>query len=149
MELIHGLVLRDVMIILFYQNIGNELHYCIYKHPHVSPYPNVSELIRIKVNGNMLNKRKELIQFLAHELHNDLLLPVSKGGFSGARDEEGRELIGNTILRKYTPNHIKQTININNIKCGCEACIIAMFVGSMVNLVTDKETENKHHGLKE
>ena len=90
MELIHGLVLRDVIIILFYQNIGNELHYCIKKHPHVIPYPNVSDLIHIKVNGNMLNKKKDLLQFSVHELHNDLLLPVSKGGFSGARGKEGR-----------------------------------------------------------
>ena len=85
------MVLRDVIKILFYKNIVNELHYCIYKHPHVSPYPNVSELIRIKVNGNMLNKKKDLIQFSVHELHNDLILPVSKGGFYGARGEEGRE----------------------------------------------------------
>ena len=97
----------------------------------------------------MLNKKKDLLQFSVHELHNDLLLPVSKGGFSGARGKEGREWIGNTSLIKYTPKHIKQAINTNNITCGCEACIIAMFVGSMVNLVTDKETENKHHGLKE
>ena len=88
----------------------------------------------------MLNKRKELLQFSVHELHTDLLLPVSKGGFSGARDEEGRELICNNILRKYTPNHIKQKINVNNIKCGCETCIIEMFVGIKINVETNKET---------
>ena len=45
-----------------------------------------------------------LIQISVHELHNELFLPVSQGGFHGARNEDGRVGIGDTSLRKNTKN---------------------------------------------
>ena len=42
--------------------IINELHGCIDKYPHVIPYTNVSDSIFLKVNGNILKKRNNLLQ---------------------------------------------------------------------------------------
>ena len=54
----------------------------------------------------MLNKQDNLLQISLCELHYDLILPVSQGGFYGARYEEGRVCIGGTSLRNYNKNHI-------------------------------------------
>ena len=67
-------------------------------------------------------------------MHNDQISPVSQGVFSGARDEEVRVFNDYISLRNYTPNHINRMININNITCGCETCIGAMFIQSDLNL---------------
>ena len=63
------------------ENIINELHDWIEKHPCVIPSPNVSESIFVKVNVNILKKQNHLPQILVHELHNDLILPISQGAF--------------------------------------------------------------------
>ena len=61
-------------------------------------------------------------------MHNDLILPVSQGGFYGARYEDGRVCIRDTFLRKYIPKNVKATRNINKIICGCETCISVMLL---------------------
>ena len=75
-----------------------------------------------------------MLQISVREFHNDLILPVSQGGFSGAIDEEGRVFIGGTSLRKYIPTHINPIINRNNITCGCKTCISAIFLKFGLNL---------------
>ena len=42
----------------FYGNLVNELHNWIENHHSVIQYPNISELICIKTNVNMLKKQK-------------------------------------------------------------------------------------------
>ena len=59
-------------------------------------------------------------------MHNNIILPVSLGGFHGARNEDGRVFIGDNSLRKYAPKYIKPTGTRNNITCGCETFTHAM-----------------------
>ena len=54
------------------------------------------------------------------ELHNDLNLPVSQGGFFSARNEYGILYIYDTSLRKLIPKHMKPIINRNNLTYGCK-----------------------------
>ena len=62
------------------ENLGKYLHYWMDKHPCVIQYPNVSYLIFVKINLTLVKKQKNLLQ-MVQELHNDILLQVSKGVF--------------------------------------------------------------------
>ena len=59
----------------------NELHEWIEKKIHIIPPPNVSGSICVKFNGNKSNKRNYFIKISLRELYNDIILPVSQGGF--------------------------------------------------------------------
>ena len=74
-----------------------------------------------------------LIQIYVCVLHSDLILPVTKVGFIGACDNEGKVFIGGTSLRKYTLKQIKSTVNRNNISRACEKCIISMSLQPKLN----------------
>ena len=67
-------------------NIVNELHDWIEKLSRVIKYLNISDSIPVKVNGTILKQHNQMLQISVHDLHNDLRLPVSKGGFYGARN---------------------------------------------------------------
>ena len=56
-----------------------------------------------------------MFQTLVLTLHNDLILQISIGRFSGAQNDEGRFFIGDTSLIKYIPKHIRIIGNRNNI----------------------------------
>ena len=125
---IHGI---DLCIVpkryyIFPNNIFNELHEWIDKHPCLIKSPNVLDFIFIKFNGDLLNKQKHLIQISVHEIHNDIILPVFQGGFHGGTNMYERVYIGDTYLIKYMPKHIKPMSNINRITCGYETCISAI-----------------------
>ena len=85
------------------------------KHLNVIEYPNLSESIFVKSNGNFLNKQKHLPQKSVCELQNYIILMVYKRVFHGVRNEDVRVCIGDMYLRNYMPEHIKPTSNINNI----------------------------------
>ena len=46
---------------IFYE-IVNELHYWIEKQPHEIQYPNISDSLFVKINGNLVKKQKYLLQ---------------------------------------------------------------------------------------
>ena len=108
------------------EKVVNELHDWIEKQPHLIQSTNVSYSIFVKVNGTLLKKRKHLIQISVRDMHNDLTLPVSHGGFHCDRNEYGKVCIGDTSLRMYRPKHIKLMRNSNNITYGRKICISAM-----------------------
>ena len=43
----------------------------------------------VKINGILIKKQKNLPQISVIELHNDMILPSSEGGFPGARTVDG------------------------------------------------------------
>ena len=53
--------------------------------------------------------------------------------FFGARTVDRKVYVGYLSLRKYIPKYIKPTSNINKITCGCETCIRAMLLQSVIN----------------
>ena len=117
----------------FSGGIVSELHDWMGNHPHVIPYPNVSESICYKVNRKLLKKHKHFLQISVRGFQNHLTLPVDQGGFSGALYEEFRVCIGDTSLRKYIPKNINPKINIKIITCVCETCISTMLLQYNLN----------------
>ena len=87
----------------------------------------------VKINGTLVKKQKHLLQVSLRELHNDMILPSSRGGFSGARTIDGNICIGDMSPRKYMPKYIKPMSNRNNITCGCETCISGMLLQQDLN----------------
>ena len=63
-----------------------------------------------------------MLKISVHELQNDLILSLSQGGFSGARNDGGRVYIGDTYLITYIPEHINTISNRNMIIFGFETC---------------------------
>ena len=51
-----------------------------------------------------------------------MILPITQGGFFGARTVHGRLFIGDTSLSKYIPKYIKPLSYRNNITCGFKTC---------------------------
>ena len=84
----------------------------------------------VKINDNLVKKQKYRLQILLRELHNDIILPSSGGGFSGARTIDGNVCIGDTSLKKYIPKYIKPMSKRNKIICGYKTCISAMLLQS-------------------
>ena len=124
---------KETLLCFIPENIFNALNNWIEKQPHLIQPPNVTDSIFVKVNGTIVKKQKRLIQISVRELHNDLILPASQGGFYGARNKYGKVCIWYMSLRNYTPKHIKPTSKINNIKCGWETCISAMLLQYVLN----------------
>ena len=89
--------------------------------------------MNVKINGTMVKKQKHLLQISVRELHNDMILPSSEGGLSGAITVHGNIFIGDTSFRKYMPIYIYPTRKRNNITCGCETCISAMLLQPDLN----------------
>ena len=44
------------------EKLVNELHAWIQNHPHVIHCPNVKDLLLVKINGDLVNKQKHLLQ---------------------------------------------------------------------------------------
>ena len=85
----------------FSEKLINELHNLMQKHLHAIRSPNVSDSIFVKINGNLVNKQKDLFKILVQDLHNYLILPMFQGYFFGARNDDGKVCIGDTSLSKY------------------------------------------------
>ena len=60
----------------------------------------------ITIDGTIVKKKKHLLQISAWELHNDVKLKKSEGGFFGARTANRNVCIGDTSLSMYTPENI-------------------------------------------
>jgi hypothetical protein len=65
---------------------------------------------------------KLLLEIPVGELHNDMLLPINKGGFSGVRDAEGTIIILDNTLRKLLPIELQPATEMHKQLCGCKLC---------------------------
>ena len=59
------------------------------------------------------------------ELHNSLLSYPNDGNLKDARDEDGKIIISDSILRSLFPPQLKQMSPRYKAMCGCECCISA------------------------
>ena len=66
--------------------------------------------------------QKILVRVCPREIHNLLISPVSKGGFAGARDSDGKVLISLTTLRRNWPNWIVPLTKRYKDMCMCVLC---------------------------
>jgi hypothetical protein len=72
----------------------------IREHPNVRPSPITSDtlLVKNKVTGEKERVGKLILEIPVRELHNDMLLPVNKGGFEGAFNASGVPIISDSTL---------------------------------------------------
>ena len=63
---------------------------------------------------------KLLLQVSVRELHNSLVSGPNDGVIKYARDEDGKIIISEYILRSLLPPQLKQISARYKIMCGCE-----------------------------
>ena len=78
---------------LFSGKIVNKFYDWMEKNSHVIQSQNVSESLFVKINCDVVNEQKHLLQISVQELHNYLTLPIYQGCFFGARNEDGEVFI--------------------------------------------------------
>ena len=111
----------------FTDDFVKELHEWVKGHRDVIACPNGKDTLKIKMEGQKdpVLMEKLLIQISIRELHNDLVKPMSEGGFAGARDKEGNIIIGDTTLKRLLPPQLRKMTKRNKILCGCETYLQA------------------------
>ena len=91
-----------------------------------SPKQNDRVYVRDLFSGKKVKQQKKYRICSIAELHNAMIAdPVNNGGFAGARDQDGKVCISDTMLRNLLPRNLKQMTNSHKQLCGCETCIIA------------------------
>jgi hypothetical protein len=88
--------------------IKERLDIWIREHPNVRPSPITRDtlLVKNKVTGEKERVGKLILKIPVRKLHNDMLLPVNKGGFAGAFDESGAPIISDSTLQKLLPKEL-------------------------------------------
>ena len=66
---------------IFSEKLVNELHSWIENHPRVINSPNVKNSLFVKIKGTIVKKQKHILQISVREIHNNMILTVSEGGF--------------------------------------------------------------------
>jgi hypothetical protein len=85
-------------------------------------------LVKKEMTGGKEQAGKLLLEIPVCKIHNNMLLPVNKGGFAGARDESGA-----TILWKLLPRELRPAMEMHKQSCGCELCITATSLQKTLN----------------
>jgi len=73
-------------------------------------------------NNEPVHVQKQLARVSPREFHNSMIEPVEKGGFAGARGENGEVLISLTAMRRYWPNWIVPMTKRYKEMCVCVLC---------------------------
>ena len=95
------------------ENIVNDLHDWMDKHPHIIQCPHLSEYIFVKVNVTLVKKYKNCFKY--QYMSSTVILYYQFLSFFGKTNKDGQVCIGDKYIRKYTPKHIKPMTNRNNI----------------------------------
>jgi hypothetical protein len=97
-----------------------------------SPLKDETLLVKDPFTGERLRKTKLLLCLPIRELHNDLYKdpPV---GLPTAIDNNGKQLISDTMLRSLLPPELKPATKRHKQMCGCEVCLTMQSHQSTVN----------------
>ena len=92
-------------------------------HTDVVQSPFVNDTLLIKNRLGVKTPVPELLlRIPIHELHNDMVKPVSEGGFDLAQNPEGEVTISDTSLHKHLPPQLCRMSERHKQMCGCEPC---------------------------
>ena len=99
----------------------------ITRHPQVVQSPISNDCLEVLFDDQTAPQLvpKLLLQVSVRELHNSLLSDPNDGGLKDARDEDGKIIISDSILRALLTPQLKQMYARYKIMCGCECCISA------------------------
>ena len=76
------------------------------------------------------------------ELHNSLLSDQNDGDRKDARDEDGKIIINDSILRLLLPPQFKKKSKRYKVMCGCECYISAKSIHSSLLYWRDRYLKN-------
>ena len=74
-------------------------------------------------DGKKVTIGKYLLEISFREPHNDMNKPVTKGGLEGAIDDDGKQILSDTMLRSLLPTNMRRMTERHKMMCGCEVCI--------------------------
>ena len=75
---------------------------------------------------------KLLLHLSARELHNSLVSDPTDGGLKDTRDADDNIMISDSTLRSLFPPELKQMSAEYKVMCGCECCIYAKSIHSLL-----------------
>ena len=87
---------------------------------------------------------KYLLQVSVRELHNSLVSDKNDGGLKKCRDEDDNIIISDSILRSLLPHQLKQISAQYKFMCGCEFCIFAKSIHSLLISWSDRYLKNSN-----
>jgi hypothetical protein len=100
--------------------IKEKIDIWVREHPNVCPSPITRDtlLVKNKVTGEKERIGKLLLEIPVRELHNDMLLPVNKGGFAGAFDENNQIITSDTTV-KYLKDLVRLAPSMDSFLTEC------------------------------
>ena len=107
----------------------------IENHDNIKHSSSTKEVIKVKLDGQSekIPMQKLYMQISVKELHADMLKPSHEGGFSMAKDSEGKPIISQSMLHTLIPPYIKPMSMQKRFLCACEICVSAETLQSSLN----------------
>ena len=93
----------------------------ITRHPQVVQSPISNYCLKVMLDDQTETQLvpKLLLQVSVREIHNSLVSDPNDVGLKDARDEDGKIIISDSILRSLLPPQLKQMPARYKIMCGC------------------------------
>ena len=98
---------------IFYEKLVNELHAWIESLPHVIDSFNFLYPSFVKINANIVNKQKHLLQISVRDLHNNMILQIFQRRSFCSRTVNENYVLEIRHLGSTCQKHIKPISNRN------------------------------------
>ena len=117
----------------------------ITRHPQVVQSPISNDCLKVMLDDQIEPQLvpELLLQVSIRELHNSIVSDLNDGGIKDARDEYGKIIISDSILRSLLPPQSKQMSARYKVMCGCECCISAKSIHSSLISWRDRYLKNQ------
>ena len=114
------------------EQIKRNLYTWITRHPQVVQPPISNDCLKVMLDDQTEPQlvTKFLLQVSVRELHNSLVSDPNDCGLKDTRDEDGKIIISDSILRSLLPHQLKQMSARYKVMCGFECCISAKSIHS-------------------
>ena len=73
-----------------------------------------------------------LLQVYIQEIHNSTVIPPEEFGLKEVRDADNNIIVDDSIFHDILPPQLKKLTSIYKVICGCECCISAKIVHSLL-----------------
>ena len=123
--------------------IKRNLYAWITRHTQVVQPPIYNDCLKVMFDDQTENQivPKLLLQVSVREMHNSLVIGTNDGGIKDAWDEDDNIIISDSTLRSLLPLQLKQMSAQYKVMCGCECCIYAKSIHSILLSWRDRYSE--------
>ena len=110
------------------------MHVWITRHPQVVQSQISNDCLKVMFDDQIEPQLvpKLLLQVSVRELHNILVSYPNDGGLKGSRDEDDNTIISESTFRSLLPPQLKQMSARYKVMFGCECCISAKSIHSLM-----------------